>query len=71
MSEPKQIGEILPEVLQNIKARCKASPFNEGFRDRDFERTEHTRRVLLATRDFMREKGRRRARKYRRYKTRL
>lgn len=30
-SEPQRIGEILPEVMENIRKRCEQNPDNKAF----------------------------------------
>lgn len=50
MSEPQRLGEILPEVMQNIRRRCEQNSDNKAFKP---TASKHKQRVVSTVSDFM------------------
>lgn len=74
MSEPQRLGEILPEVMQEIEARCNRHRERHGLPSLEEDRRNnagefasfkdsHQTKVLSAVGDFMKSRRPKRARR--------
>ena len=65
MSEPQRLGEVLPEVLENIKARCNKYRMKHGLSLLEEDsKNNHKAKIISAVSDFMSSKEQKRGKQW-------